>query len=97
CYRDWSSDVCSSDLHDQSGARSVAQAQQRLAQRCHGARVILVLIVRGVERIQNNDFGRGRLCGGHEMTETLGGAEHMPGGASVRSEERRVGKKARGW
>jgi len=45
--------------HHQSGAGRVPQAQQGLAQRRHGARVVFVLIVGGVEQVENDDFGGG--------------------------------------
>ena len=45
--------------HDERGARSIAQAQQALAQSGHGARVVFILIVGGVERVQDDDLGSG--------------------------------------
>ena len=39
--------------------RSIAQAQQALAQRRHGARIVFILIVSGVERVQHDDLGGG--------------------------------------
>ena len=40
--------------HDESGAGGIAQAQQRLAQGGHGAGIIFILIVRGVNvRVEN--------------------------------------------
>ena len=50
--------------HDQRGARGIAQAEQTLAERSHGARVVLVLIVGGVERVQHDDLGSGGRGGG---------------------------------
>ena len=49
---------------DERGAGGFAQSQQTLAQGRHGTRVVFVLIVRGVERVENNDLGRGRAGGG---------------------------------
>ena len=69
--------------HDKSGPGSVAQAQQRLAQGSHSARIVLVLIVRGVERVENDDLGGGGPRGGHEVIQALRGAERMAGGARV--------------
>src|SRR6266478_279649 len=69
--------------YDESGAGSVAQAQQRLAQGRHGARIVFVLIVRGVERVENNDLGGGGPRGGHKVVQALRGAEQMAGGARV--------------
>src|SRR5207245_9725917 len=69
--------------HDQSGAGSVAQPQKGLTQSRHGARIVFVLIVRGVERVENNDFGGGGPRGGHKMIPTLHGAEQVTGGARV--------------
>ena len=69
--------------HHQRGAGSVAQAQQGLAQRRHGARIVFVLIVRGIERVENDDLGGGGPRGGHEVVQSLRGAEQMAGGARV--------------
>src|SRR5215471_6375578 len=43
--------------HDEGGAGSFAQAQQTLAQGRHGAGVVFILIVGGVERVQEDDVG----------------------------------------
>jgi len=69
--------------HHESGTRSVAQAQQGLAECRHGARIVLVLIVRGVERVENNDLGGGGARGGYEVVQALRGTEQMSGGACV--------------
>ena len=49
--------------HDQRGAGSFAQPQQTLTQRGHGTRIVFVLIMRGIQRVQNDDLGRSRTCG----------------------------------
>ena len=45
--------------HDQRGTRSIAQPQQTLAQSGHGAGVVFILIVGGVQRVQDDDLGSG--------------------------------------
>jgi hypothetical protein len=69
--------------HHQSGARGVAQPQQRLTQSRHRPRIVFVLIVRGIERIENNDFSGGGARGGHKVGESLRRAEQMALGACV--------------
>src|SRR5579862_4563379 len=69
--------------HHKCGTRSIAQSQQRLAQCGHGPRIVLVLVVCGIERIENDDICRSRLCRRHEMVETLCGAKQVAGGARV--------------
>ena len=81
--------------HHQRGAGSIAQTQQRLAQGGHGARIVFVLIVRGVERVENNDFGGGGARGGHKVIQTLGGAEQMAGGARV-YQKMLIGRRSQG-
>src|SRR5229473_8238703 len=74
-------------VHDhQSGAGSVAQVQQRLAQSRHGARIVFILIVSGVERVEDDDLGGGNLGGGEEVIHSLGCAEQMTGSAGVDQE-----------
>ena len=69
--------------HDERGPRSIAQTQQRLAQRRHGARVVFVLIVSGVKRVQDDDLGGGGLRGGEKVIHPLGRAEQMAGRAGI--------------
>lgn len=69
--------------HDERSFGSIAQAQQGLAQRRHGAGVVFVLIVSGVERVEDDDLGGGSLSGGEEVIHSLRCAEQMAGGASV--------------
>jgi hypothetical protein len=52
--------------HDEKGAGGIAQVQQGLAQGRHGAGIIFVLIVRGVERVENQDLGGCSQCTAHE-------------------------------
>src|SRR5207245_6658979 len=84
CYRDWSSDVCSSDLIHDTG-KSVAQAVKE-AEGKVGAPVKIAGFVRyalgeGIEK-QESDFA----------------AEVAAASGKKRSEERRVGKEGRcGW
>src|SRR5205807_3323146 len=69
--------------HDESGAGGIAQTQQRLAQGGHGAGIVFILIVCGVERVENQDLGVSRPCGGDKVIQTLRGAEQMACGARV--------------
>src|SRR5207247_8067367 len=93
--RDWSSDVCSSDLH---GAGGNHEARERRGKS--------VLLQEGVERLVllRAERERGRLMDDarverwrlEQAGEWLGApvaGEKVPG----RSEERRVGKEGRGW
>ena len=68
---------------DKGGVRSLPQAQQGLTERGHGAGIVLVLVVCGIERIQDDDLGvRGaRRC--QEVLEALGSAEQMADGADI--------------
>jgi hypothetical protein len=54
---------------DESGAGSIAQPQQGLAQRSHGAGIVLILIVRGIERIEDDDFSGCGTRRGEEMIQ----------------------------
>jgi hypothetical protein len=57
--------------HNQRRSRGIAQPQQALAQRGHGARVVLILIVGEIQGIQNDHFGRGLACGYEKMIQAL--------------------------
>ena len=57
--------------YDQCCSRSIAQAQQALAQSGHGAGVVFILIVGGIQRVQDNDLCGGRLRGGEEVLQPL--------------------------
>ena len=59
---------------------------QRLTQGGHGAGIIFILIVRGVERVENQDLSGRRPRGGDKAIQTLGGAEQMACGARVHQE-----------
>ena len=59
---------------------------QRLTQGGHGAGIIFILIVRGVERVENQDLSGRRPRGGDKVIQTLGGAEQMACGARVHQE-----------
>src|SRR5260370_31164386 len=72
--------------YNQSGPGSVAQAQQRLAESRHGAGIVFVLIVSGVERVEDDHLGGGGLGGGEEVIHSLGCAEPMTGSAGVDQE-----------
>ncbi len=62
------------------------QAQQTLAQSGHGAGVVFVLIMSGVERIEHEDLGLCRAGGGQKMIQTVVSAQEMPGGAGIHPE-----------
>src|SRR5207245_4190472 len=91
CYRDWSSDVCSSDLGGRVPAGRGAGAAGR-----GGAAAAVADLSGGAGRRRagrraDGGFGRGSDLAGP------GGRERVRGGAGfgavvVRSEERRVGK-----
>ena len=68
---------------DQSCLGGVTKAQQRLAERGHGARVIFVLVVGGIQRIQDDDFRFGGLGRGQEVIESLGCVQEMARGTSI--------------
>ena len=65
------------------GARSLAQTQQALAQSGHGPSVVLILIVSGIQRIEDDDLRGGRLRRREEVLQPLGCTEQMAGGACV--------------
>jgi hypothetical protein len=43
----------------------------------HGAGIVFILIMRGVERVENQDLGGSGPRGGDKVIQTLGGAEQM--------------------
>lgn len=55
-------------VHDHQGrAGGIAQPQQTLVQRGHGAQFVLILIARGIERVNNDHFGGcSPRCGNRE-------------------------------
>ena len=53
--------------NDESSMGGVAQTEQRLAEGSHGAGVVFILIVSGVERIEHDDFGSGGAGGKYEV------------------------------
>ena len=71
---------------DESGVGLVAEAEQGLAKSGHGAGVVFVLIVSGVERVDDKDFGLDRTGGVKEVIQAGGGAEQMAAGAGVDKE-----------
>ena len=68
---------------DESGPRSIAQTQQRLAQSRHGTRIVFVLIVSGVKRVQDDNLGGGGLGRQEKVVHPLGCAEQMAGGTGI--------------
>src|SRR5690606_41139309 len=94
--RDWSSDVCSSDL--------AGEAEQRGGEgRAHAAKLILETAHQVVEDPERRLPLLGRKAadgidhGRHHGGEAVEGAEQSEEDQEVRSEERRVGKECRGW
>src|SRR5260370_20494631 len=67
--------------HDESGLGDIAQPHQRLTQSRHGAGVVFILVMSGVERIDDDDLGLNRARGSKEVIQSGGGAEHMAGDA----------------
>jgi hypothetical protein len=61
--------------YDQCGFGGFAQSQQALTQRGHRAGIILVLIMRRVQRVQDNHFGGSRAGRLEKMAEALRRAE----------------------
>src|SRR5579885_2236292 len=57
--------------HDQRCVRSLAQSQQALAESGHSARIVFVLVVRGIERVQNNDLGGRRPGSRQKVLQSL--------------------------
>jgi hypothetical protein len=49
----------------------------------NGTGIVLVLIVGGVERIEDDDLGLGLLRRGQEVRQALRGAEQMTGGTGI--------------
>src|SRR5262245_16725243 len=72
--------------HDERGARSLAQSQQALAERRHRARVVFILVVRGIERVQNDDLGGRGTRRREKMLKTLRRAEKVTSGAGIDEE-----------
>ena len=59
--------------HNQRGVGRLAQAQQALAQSGHGAGVVFILVMGGIQRVQDNDLRGGRLAGnGAPRTDRAG-------------------------
>ena len=69
--------------NDESRVRCIAQAEQCLAESRHGARIVFILIVSGVERIEHDDFGSGGAGSDYEVIETLRCTEQMSCGPRI--------------
>src|SRR5713226_2307064 len=80
---------------DESSAGGIAQAQQRLAQGGHGAGIVFIMIVRGVERVENQDIGCSGPRGGYKVIQTVRGGEQMARGARIH-EEMVIGGRSQG-
>src|SRR5690606_40746196 len=90
--RDWSSDVCSSDLPFAHGIGKAGLPQRHAA-----FAVMVVLVVATVSEVLHQLRGRVADVHRHLLGAVLAhvGLRLAPG--LVRSEERRVGKESRGW
>src|SRR2546428_13109963 len=63
--------------HDESGSRGIAQPEQRLTKSRQGARVVFILIMGRVERIEDDDLRFSRTCGSEEVIQAGRGTEQM--------------------
>src|SRR5207245_8165242 len=88
CYRDWSSDVCSSDLETLPAEECLRAGLRRSPVQCSRIRLDVV------ERISelDGDLAEPLARGGDLRAEVVRGNSAEPN----RSEERRVGKRGRG-
>src|SRR5207253_5382322 len=89
--RDWSSDVCSSDLPQETseGRREMAFVVPKLGNAMSDQRILR--IEADAESAQRDDP---RSCSGWQLDD--GAAPAPEAGVPARSEERRVGKECRG-
>ena len=71
---------------DESGLGRIAQPNQGLTESGHGAGVVFILVVSGVERIDDNDIGLNRTRRVKEVIQAGGGAEHMSRDAGIDKE-----------
>src|SRR3989449_10982018 len=72
--------------NDESGLRRIAEPDQGLTESGHGAGVVFILVVSGVERIDDDDVGLNRACGVQEVIEAGRGTEHMARDARIEKE-----------
>src|SRR5690606_41197404 len=95
--RDWSSDVCSSDLAAGGGLLADQQDRERRGQRLRQDREVGTANPAAEDRPPQGERDDPRYRDdGHERDQR--GAERFPLPRHLRSEERRVGKDARsGW
>ena len=82
--------------NDESRLGGVAQADEGLAESGHGAGVVFILVMSGVEGIDDNDIGLNRTGGVEEVIKAGGGAEQMTRDAGV-DEEIGVGAVTNGF
>src|SRR5438093_1883424 len=75
---------------DERGSRGIAQPEQRLTKSRHRARIIFILVMRGVERIEDDDLGFSRTSGSEEVIQAGRGTEQMNHGTRI-DEQIRVG------
>src|SRR2546426_1564333 len=72
--------------NDESGLRRIAQPDQGLTKSGHGAGIVFILVVSGVERIDDDDIGLDGTRGLEEVIQAGGGTEHMSGDSRVNKE-----------
>jgi hypothetical protein len=57
--------------HDERSFGFVAQVQKGLAQGGHSPRIVFILVVCGVEGVQDDDLGSSLSCGVKEVFESF--------------------------
>ena len=62
---------------DQRRLGGIAQPQQALTQRRHRARIVFVLVVGGVQRVEHDHLGGGLMRGIEKVTQSLRRTEQM--------------------
>jgi hypothetical protein len=65
------------------GLGSIAQPQEALAQRRHQTRIVFVLVVSGVQRVEHDYLGGGLTGGVEKVIQSLRCAEQIAAGARV--------------
>jgi hypothetical protein len=72
--------------NNERGVGIIAQPDQSLAKSRHGARVVFILIVSGVKRIDDDDVGLNGTGGLKEVIQAGRGTEHVTGGTRIDEE-----------
>src|SRR5690606_40543075 len=92
--RDWSSDVCSSDLYqlDHAGTELIVGRQLEMRGVVPEVAAHLAVVGVGRDRLVHGEFGKFGHAFGRDQVRTF-----IHGAVRVRSEERRVGKEGTEW